>query len=140
MQDTLSALLDGFDAYCFQKVYQQFSPVEFHPFTSDNQDYLAYICLVTLGGVADASQLAQAVLQGQYASFEQFMAEMDGRQGEMPPSVGAGARRGVRLRAGGRPHAFQGIPAQRVPRDRLPPWAAWTGPLRWRTCCERSWC
>ena len=87
MQQTLSALLDQFDAQCFIQVYQQFSAPAFHPFTSDNQDYLAYICLMALAGRVDIARLAQAVLQGQIANFEQFIAEMEALRDEMPPRL-----------------------------------------------------
>jgi hypothetical protein len=78
---------ESFDAGWFQRVYQQFSQPVFHPFTSDNQDYLAYICLMVLAGIVQAEWLEQAVTQGNLASFEQFIAALDGRRAEMPAQV-----------------------------------------------------
>jgi hypothetical protein len=68
------------DAQAFQGVYRVFNQAEFHSFTSDNQDYLAYVCLMVLAGVVDSSRLAQAIRQGALTRFEQFIDQMDGRQ------------------------------------------------------------
>ncbi len=51
------ALGDRFDVSTFRAVYEPLNQPEYHPFTADNQDYLAYICLMALGGVCDAEEL-----------------------------------------------------------------------------------
>lgn len=78
------SLGEGFDSQAFQQVYQLFNQVEFHPFTSDNQDYLGYVCLMLLAGAADASQLAASVRQGELTSFEQFIQKIEGFQDQLP--------------------------------------------------------
>lgn len=88
MQLTIAGLLDeNLDAQAFQGVYQVFNQAEFHSFTSDNQDYLAYVCLMSLAGVVDSTQLAQAIRQGELTRIEQFIDQMDARQEKLPASV-----------------------------------------------------
>lgn len=85
MQQTLSQILGSpNDAEEFDLVYKTFSRVEFHPFTSDNQDYLAYVCLMILGGVVSLSELQQAILQGQIGTFEQFIHQVEQRKRQLP--------------------------------------------------------
>jgi hypothetical protein len=88
MELTIVGLLgENFDPQAFQEAYHAFNQPAFHPFTSDNQDYLAYVCLVVLAGVVDPAQLAQSVHQGEVSHFEQFISQMDGRQSSMPPAL-----------------------------------------------------
>jgi hypothetical protein len=88
MQLTIAGLLDeDLDAQAFQEVYRLFNQAEFHAFTSDNQDYLAYVCLMVLAGIVDSSRLAQAIRQGTLTRFEQFIEQMDRRQQALPASV-----------------------------------------------------
>jgi hypothetical protein len=75
---------DGFDAAGFQAAYDLLNQPEFHPFTADNQDYLAYICLILGSGLQSLARLVEAVRGGQMASFRQFIGEADGRAGQLP--------------------------------------------------------
>jgi len=62
-----------FDEGEFRAVYDELNQPQYHPFTADNQDYLAYICLMVSGGVYDFTQLL-ADLEGQRLStFAQFI-------------------------------------------------------------------
>ena len=88
MEQTISALLQGRSGLeRFQPVYRLFNQAEFHPFTSDNQDYLAYVCWMVLADVVEASALAESVRRGEVASFDQFIAQMDTRRGEFGPEI-----------------------------------------------------
>jgi hypothetical protein len=88
MEMTIAGLLgDGFVAENFHKTYTTFNQAEFHPFTSDNQDYLAYVCLMILGGVLEASSLAEAVRQAQIASFEQLISQIEAKKQSLPSAL-----------------------------------------------------
>lgn len=85
MQQTLAHILgSAFDPVEFDLAYRTFSRVEFHPFTSDNQDYLAYVCLMILGGGVSLSDLQQAVKEGQLRTFEQFIHQVEQRKRRLP--------------------------------------------------------
>ena len=52
VQDTVAGLLgEAFDLNAFHTAYDLLNQPEFHPFTADNQDYLAYICLILGSGL-----------------------------------------------------------------------------------------
>jgi hypothetical protein len=58
VESTMREVLgDLFDMNAFRAVYDPLNQPEYHPFTTDNQDYLAYICLVVLGRVCSADEL-----------------------------------------------------------------------------------
>jgi hypothetical protein len=85
---TVGSLLgDDFDPESFQSAYELLNQLEFHPFTADNQDYLAYICLILGGGLIPLDALVAEVRAGQMASFHQFIAEVNGRVEELPASL-----------------------------------------------------
>jgi hypothetical protein len=75
---------EGFDAESFRAAYDLFNQPEFHPFTADNQDYLAYICLILGSGLYALGLLADEVRAGRMASYQQFIAGVDKRAGELP--------------------------------------------------------
>ena len=74
---------DDFDLEGFQIAYKQLNQPEFHPFTADNQDYLAYICLILGSDLYAPDSLIAEVRAGRLKSFEQFIANVDGRAGEL---------------------------------------------------------
>ena len=78
---------DEFDPDTFQTSYDLLNQSEFHPFTSDNQDYLAYICLIIGGGLYTLGPLATEVRAGRMQTFEQFIGEVDGRAAELPANL-----------------------------------------------------
>jgi hypothetical protein len=78
---------DDFDPESFQTSYNLLNQLEFHPFTADNQDYLAYICLILGSGLYLLDSLVANVRAGRVASFQQFIAEVDDRAGELPASL-----------------------------------------------------
>jgi hypothetical protein len=90
VRDTVADLLGAdFDEAAFAAVYGRFNDVEFHSFTTDNQDYLAYMCLVVGGGLFDADQLADDILGGQLESFRAFIEEVDARKADLPGGLAA---------------------------------------------------
>jgi hypothetical protein len=79
----------AFDPQVFLKAYEQLNQVEFHPFTADNQDYVAYICLILGSGLWEQKELVDRVRAGRVVSFEQFIAEVDACSSELPSSLEA---------------------------------------------------
>ncbi len=90
VQRTVADLLgEAFDAQRFRSAYDLFNQVEFHSFTADNQDYLAYICLVVGSGLDEAVKLAQRVRQGNLQSFDEYISWVDSHRKELPDSMAA---------------------------------------------------
>ena len=78
---------DSFDPKAFEEAYSLLNQQEFHPFTTDNQDYLAYICLILGSGLLSLEPLVEDVRTGQLTTFEQFIAGVDGRADELPGNL-----------------------------------------------------
>ncbi len=90
VRETVATLLGpAFDPEAFLKAYDQLNQVEFHPFTADNQDYLAYVCLILGSGLWDQKELVNQVRAGRMVSFEQFIGEVDRRSNELPSALEA---------------------------------------------------
>jgi hypothetical protein len=82
---TVAGLLgDAYDQKAFQAAYDELNEPAYHPFTADNQDYLAYICLMLAGGVFDLATLIADVQAGRMAGFRQFIDETDARVDRLP--------------------------------------------------------
>ena len=74
LQATVRHLLGaGFDATAFRAAYRQLNQPEFHPFTADNQDYLAYLCLMLGAGVCTLAELMADIRSGSLIRFPQFV-------------------------------------------------------------------
>ena len=71
-------LADAFDLARVQAAHNELKEPVYHPFTADNQDYLAYICLAVSAGLIDLSDLVAQVKAGQMRSLEQFIGWADG--------------------------------------------------------------
>jgi len=85
---TVGELLgEAFDRDAFETAYDVLNQPEFHPFTTDNQDYLAYICLILGSGLYRLQPLAERVRDDRLTSFEQFMEEVDDQADGLPPSL-----------------------------------------------------
>jgi hypothetical protein len=84
VRQTVEELLGGaFDAARFQTAYDVLNEPEFHSFTADNQDYLAYICLILGSGLYDLQLVVADVRTGRMKTFEQFLGEVDDRSGQL---------------------------------------------------------
>ncbi len=80
VRNTVAGLLgDAFDRAAFETAYAELNEPPYHSFTGDNQDYLAYICLVLGAGLIDLPALVADVQAGRMSSFRQFIAWADGR-------------------------------------------------------------
>jgi hypothetical protein len=78
---------EGFDPEGFQAAYDRLNQPEFHPFTADNQDYLAYVCLILGSGLYALEPLVAEVHTGRLTTFEQFIAEVNDRTTELPAGL-----------------------------------------------------
>ena len=88
VQDTVANLLgDDFNETAFMRAYEQLNQVEFHPFTGDNQDYLAYVCLILGSGLYDLSSVVEEVRSEQLRSFEGFIRRVEEQANVLPPAL-----------------------------------------------------
>ncbi len=81
---TIAGLLgERFDEVAFERAYNELNQPPYHPFTADNQDYLAYICLMLGAGLYELGGLVAAVKDGQMSTFAQFIADVNRRRAEI---------------------------------------------------------
>lgn len=70
---TMSNLLGArFDGQEFEKYYNEFNQTHYHKLTADNQDYLAYVCLVVSVGLMEFKDVVKQVQSGAIENFDQF--------------------------------------------------------------------
>ncbi|MFP3896580.1 MAG: hypothetical protein ACLFV5_07075 [Anaerolineales bacterium] len=81
------ALGDDFDEAAFRAVYDPLNDQKYHHFTADNQDYLAYICLMVNGGVYTPDELWSALEDGTFDDIEDFVAACETRRERMSPAL-----------------------------------------------------
>jgi hypothetical protein len=90
VKDTVAGLLgDDFEQDSFLRAYDQLNQVEFHPFTADNQDYLAYICLILGSGLYEQDSLISQVRAREMTSFRQFIDQVDEYASELSAGLAA---------------------------------------------------
>ena len=74
IRHTIQGTLDqDLDDAAFQHAYDTLNQPEFHPFTGDNQDYLAYLCLMLSGGVLQLDRLVSDIRSGRYKDFPELL-------------------------------------------------------------------
>jgi hypothetical protein len=78
---------EAFDPSVFQRGYDLLNQPEFHPFTSDNQDYLAYVCLILGSGLVDLRSLVGEIRAGRLGTFRGFVERVEGRRGDLAPGL-----------------------------------------------------
>jgi hypothetical protein len=88
VEETVANLLGtAFDPVAFRATYDPLNQPEFHPFTADNQDYLAYICLILGSGLYPFDQLVAEVRAGRMVSFAQFIRSIEDEKKRLPPQL-----------------------------------------------------
>lgn len=88
VQETVAHLLgSAFDLAAFQAAYSPLNQPEFHPFTSDNQDYLAYVCLILGFGLYSLENLIADIRSQRLTSFAQFIHQVEERRNELSPEL-----------------------------------------------------
>lgn len=70
VEEVLKADFNGEE---FGAVYRELNQTLYHPFTGDNQDYLAYICLMVVGGVYSFADLLDDLRAKRLRSFADFI-------------------------------------------------------------------
>jgi hypothetical protein len=90
VRQTVESLLgEAFDLQRFLFSYNQLNQPEFHPFTADNQDYLAYICLILGSGLYDVEKIMREVRGRRLLSFRQFIDQVETHKSQLAPSLQA---------------------------------------------------
>ncbi|MEZ4618169.1 MAG: hypothetical protein R2867_22010 [Caldilineaceae bacterium] len=87
-----SVLGANFDQAAFERQYSELNRARYHSLTADNQDFLAYICLVLNTGIIGFEDLLTQFNNGSLHDFEQFLRWVDSRM------MGGGARMGEAFR------------------------------------------
>ena len=88
IQRTMRAALGGdLDRTAFRTFYDALNQPAYHPFTADNQDYLAYVCLMVMGDIYKAEELWAALKDGELTAINQFVARCDARRGSMSAAL-----------------------------------------------------
>jgi hypothetical protein len=87
VQCTVANLLgEGFDEAAFRAAYDELNQSPYYGLTADNQDYLAYICLILGAGLFQLEDVVEAVGIGALRSFEGFIGEVQRRREELARS------------------------------------------------------
>ncbi len=80
VRETVAQTLgEAFRLEAFLPVYDELNSPPHHPFTADNQDYLAYISLMVSAGVYDFAELLSDLASGLMTDFSHFVAVCDDR-------------------------------------------------------------
>jgi len=87
VQHTVADLLGpNFDEQAFRTVYDALNQPAYHAFTADNQDYLAYICLMLGTGLLELDALVHEVKAKSMQRFTDFIARIESRRPELAPT------------------------------------------------------
>jgi len=88
VRETIFQVLgEDFSEASFTRNYTQLNQPEFHPFTTDNQDYLAYVCLILESGLLSLEELTTAIRSGRMRDFTGFLSWVDARVETLPRGV-----------------------------------------------------
>jgi len=77
-----------FDVAGFESSYNLLNETKFHPFTTDNQDYLAYLCLILGSDMFTLDELVDDIRNGKLTYFTEFLDLVEVRVRELPDSLG----------------------------------------------------
>jgi hypothetical protein len=81
------ALGPSFDQASFRRAYVELNQSKYHKFTADNQDYLAYTCLMLGSGIWTLGDLQTAIAAGRLATVQDLMARVDEMRDQLPSQV-----------------------------------------------------
>ena len=88
IQRTMRATLGArFDEAAFRSLYDALNVPRYHPFTADNQDYLAYVCLMVMGGAYTAGELWHDLQGGTLTAIYQFVERCETRRSALPAEL-----------------------------------------------------
>jgi len=81
---TVAGLLGpNFDEKAFCAAYDELNQPAYHNFTADNQDYLAYICLMLGTDLFELDALVREVKAGSMQRFSDFIIQVESRRSEL---------------------------------------------------------
>lgn len=75
----IEMLGDKFNQIIFEEAYRELNQPSHHRFTADNQDYLAYVCLIISAGVISLRGLLECIADAPNYGFMQFVRWADTR-------------------------------------------------------------
>lgn len=78
---------ETFDLDRFQEAYDLLNQPVFHSFTTDNQDYLAYICLILGSDLYELDSLVNCLNRKELKTFEQFISDVNDQVEELSPAL-----------------------------------------------------
>jgi len=81
------AMGDDFDETVLNEVYTELNQIKYHPFTRDNQDYLAYITMMVVNQIYSAERLWRDLERGRLTGVRQFVTLCDAHQAQMSKGV-----------------------------------------------------
>ncbi|MBN1487351.1 MAG: hypothetical protein JW981_06875 [Anaerolineae bacterium] len=88
VQNTVGTLLGkAFDQDEFEHAYNELNQTTYHPFTTDNQDYLAYICLIIGSDLYTLDLLVRAIKREQFTDFKSFITAVDNQAERLPQNL-----------------------------------------------------
>ncbi len=76
-----------FDTDAFQQTYDWLNQPEYHAFTTDNQDYLVYTCLIVNSHLLSLDDLLETIQIGKAGRFADLIAYVDGCASQLPPAL-----------------------------------------------------
>jgi hypothetical protein len=86
-----SVLGADFNQVIFERDYAELNRAKYHPVTADNQDYLAYICMVLNTNLISLDEVKREVETDSLDNFEQFIRWVDSRM-MINPAAGEALR------------------------------------------------
>ncbi len=85
---TMASLLGrGFDEARFRTIYSELNQPQYHHVTADNQDYLAYVCLMIMAGLFHYETIVKEIKEGSLKTFTEFITRVHNKR-EMLPEGG----------------------------------------------------
>ncbi len=67
----------AFDLDEFRRIYAEVNTPRYHAFTGDNQDIVAYVCLMLSAGAGTLAGLQDDLAQGRLTGYQDFMAQIE---------------------------------------------------------------
>lgn len=78
------AIGKAFDRDAFRRAYNAINVPRYHPFTADNQDYVAYVCLMVSAGFVTIENLLSDVDAGRIDRFGAFIQQVEASCERLP--------------------------------------------------------
>ncbi len=83
----VQALGEDADFAAFSAIYHELNQAAYHDLTGDNQDYLAYISLMSGAGVLPMAALRNLHAAGEMNDFDSYLHRVQGLRDQLPPGL-----------------------------------------------------